>query len=202
MRIAILLASLGGLLLGAAEPRFAVVDDWGVHGTDLRLGCIAWPIRLAEVARRLGIAEESVPEYLRGLDPERPLLIEQDAGNAVVGIRPLTAELLSKELRVELKLPKDAKAGEPMAFEVRLVNDGKAAHRVVKPNDGSESGWREPEVYFEREIDGAWVRGSKPGRCGLFATDWHKDIVELKPGDALPLEGYLSPEMSFDLRNQ
>jgi hypothetical protein len=201
MRTAIpLLLLLGGALLAAPEPpRFSVVDDWEIHGDTLVLGCIGWPIRLAEVARRLEMKEDAARAYVTGLDPKLPLLVQQDAQGAVVGLRQVTAELLAKELRIELTAAKSAKAGGPVAFEAKLVNGGKAAHRVVRPNDGSESGWREPEIYFEREVDGEWVRGGKPGRCGMFATEWQKDITELKPGEKLPLEGYLPPEMSFDL---
>jgi hypothetical protein len=143
--------------------------------------------------------EDAVRGYLGSLDPKLPLVVEQDAANSVLGVWLVTPELLAKELRVELTMAKAAKAGDAVAFEAKLVNGGNAVHRVVKPNDGSESGWREPEIFFEREVDGKWVRGSKPGRCGMFAQDWKKDIVELKPGEALPLDGYL-PRRCFDLR--
>lgn len=137
--------------------------------------------------------------YLNGLDPELPLLLEQDEKGSVLGVRAVTAELLAKDLRVELTMATTAKAGEPVTLDAKLVNAGKAVHRVVKPNDGSESGWREPEIYFEREVEGKWVRGGKPGRCGMFATDWQKDIVDLKPGESIPLEGYLPLDMAFGL---
>lgn len=189
MRTALALILLGGALLAAPEPRFSVVDDWEVHGDTLVLGCIGWPIRLANVARRLEIKEDAARDYLKGLDTRRPLLLEQDPEGAVVGLWSLTEERLRKQLRLELT----------SALEVRLVNAGKWTHRVVKPNDGSESGWREPEIYFEREVDGKWVRGGKPGRCGMFASDWQKDIIDLKPGDTLVLEGYLPLDMSFGL---
>jgi hypothetical protein len=201
MRTVLVCVLLGGALLAAPEPpRFSVIDEWEIHGDSLVLGCIGWPIRLAECARRLEMKEDAVRGYLGSLDPKLPLVVEQDAANSVLGVWLVTPELLAKELRVELTMAKTAIAGDPVAFEAKLVNGGNAVHRVVKPNDGSESGWREPEIFFEREVDGKWVRGSKPGRCGMFAQDWKKDIVELKPGEALPLDGYLPPEMSFDLR--
>lgn len=199
MRMVLVCLLLGAALVAAPEPRFSVVDEWEVHGDALVLGCIGWPVRRGEVARRLEMKEDGVRAYLSGLDPKLPLLLEQDAEGSVVGIWQVTEERLQKDLRVVLTMPKTAKAGGPLTFEVKLVNAGKAVHRVVKPNDGSESGWREPEVCFEREVDGKWVRGNKPGRCGMFAQDWQKDIVDLKPEQVLPLEGYLPPEMSFDL---
>jgi hypothetical protein len=198
----LLVALLLAAALPAGEPAtsFSTADDWDlVDGNGLRLGCLAWPIRLPEVARRLGADEAAARAYLAQLDPKLPLLVEQDAEHEVVGLWPVTGELLAKELRLELKLPETAKARETVAFEVKLVNAGRAPHRVVRPNDGSESGWREPEVVFEMEVDGAWVRAGKPGRCGIFAHDWHKDVLTLGPGEALPLEAYLPPNYSFDL---
>ena len=197
---------LACLLIAGAVPampwvQFNVVDRWRIDDAKLfataRAGQVdgdkpeerAWSISVPELARRLEIKEDAVPVYLRGLDPKLPLLVEYAAGKYVCGIWPLAEERLRKELRVELT----------PALEVKLVNAGKAVHRVVKPNDGSESGWREPEIYFEREVDGKWVRGGKPGRCGMFATEWQKDVVDLKPGESIPLEGYLPLDLSFGL---
>ena len=193
---ALLLAPLA--LAKPSDPPF-IVDEWRIEGATLhfvrldpaRADWIALSIDAAKLARLLEIKEEAVPEYLKGLDPKLPILIEPGfyKEKSVVGIWSLTEERLRKELRVELAPDLAAK----------LVNAGNWTHRVVKPNDGSESGWREPEIYFEREIEGKWVRGSKPGRCGMYAWEWQKDVVDLKPGEALPLEGYHSLEMSFGL---
>ena len=198
MRLLPVLA-LAATLLAAPAPQFAVVDDWGVHGDDLRLGCIGWPIRLDQVAKRLEMKEDAARAFLKGLDEGLPLLVEQDKENAVVGIWPVTAELLAQELRLELKLPKTAKVGKSFEIEVRLVNAGKAAHRVVLPRDGSESGWREPDARFEMEVDGRWVTAGNPPRCGNYASNWHRDVAVLEPGESLKLDGYLSPRLSFDL---
>ncbi len=200
----ILLASLLVVSVAPAMPwvRFNVVDEWRIEGRNLRATARAgqidgenpservWEIRTPDVAKSLAIKEEEVAAYLKGLDPRLPLLVEYgDNAYFVAGVWCLSAERMRKELRVELS----------PTLEVKLMNAGKAVHRVVKPNDGSESGWREPEIFLEREVDGKWVRGGKPGRCGLYAHDWQEDIVDLKPGEALPLEGYLSVEMSFGL---
>ncbi len=186
---------LAGPALARSEAPF-FADDWRIEGTTLhvrRLGVEKpdWTPRsidVAGLARGLGIKEEAVPEYLKGLDPKLPILVQSLEKVGVVGIWSLTEERLRKELRLELSPDR-----------VTLVNRGMWTQRVVKPNDGSESGWREPEIYFEREVDGKWVRGGKPGRCGMYAHDWQKDIVELGPGEALPLEGYLPLDMAFGL---
>jgi hypothetical protein len=46
-------------------------------------------------------------------------------------------------------------------------------------------------------VDGKWVRGVPGGRCGLFASDWKKDIIDLAPGDSIRLEWY---HWCFDLK--
>jgi len=195
---------LACLLLAApvlAKPPEApfIADDWQIEGDTLHFERLlsGEPVRTslsinrAELARRLEIKEEAVPEYLKGLDPKLPIIIEPGfyKTRSVVCIWSVTEEQLRRDLHLELT----------PTLEVKLVNAGKAVHRVVKPNDGSESGWREPEIYFEREVEGKWVRGGKPGRCGMYAHDWQKDIVELAPGRVLPLEGYLPLDMAFGL---
>lgn len=199
MRILCLLA-LATALVAAPAPQFLVVDDWGIHGNDLRIGCRGWPIRIDEVAKRLEMKEDAARAFLKGLDSALPLLVEQEAGKAVVGVWQVTPDLLASELRLELKLPKTTKAGERFDFEVNLVNGGEAAHRVVRPNDGSESGWREPLVRFEMEVGGRWVPAPSPPRCGLYAEDWHRDVLVLGAGESLKLDGYLPPYFSFDLK--
>jgi len=199
MRLLALIA-LATPLLARPAPEFSVVDDWGIHGNDLRIGCLGWPIRVDEVAKRLEMKEDAARAYLDGLDTALPLLVEQEAGKAVVGVWQVTADLLAKDLRLELELPKTTKAGERFDFAVKLVNGGKAAHRVVRPNDGSESGWREPLVRFEMEVGGRWVPAGNPPRCGNYASNWHRDVMVLGAGDSLKLDGYLPPYFSFDLK--
>jgi hypothetical protein len=202
MRILLACLLIAGALPAMPWVRFNVVDEWRIEGKKLtataRPGQIdgdkpgerVWSISIPDVARNLGVKEEEVAAYLRGLDPKLPLLVEYgDNAYFVAGVWSLSEERMQKELRLELS----------PTLEVKLVNAGKAVHRVVRPNDGSESGWREPEIHFEREVDGKWVRGGRPGRCGLYAHEWQKDIVDLKPGEALPLEGYLPLDTSFGL---
>lgn len=71
-----------------------------------------------------------------------------------------------------------------------LENTSKTeSYFVVKTGDGSECGWREPHVHFtaERLWQGKWegLPAQGIGRCGLYANEWWKDVVELKPGGKL-----------------
>lgn len=181
----------------------SVADEWRIEGTML-LYTRRVPIGREDAARpeslaidaltlasRLGIKPEAVADYMKGLDPSLPILVEPGGckTSSVIGIFQLTEERLRKDLRLELS----------PTLECRLVNAGNWTHRVVKPGDGSESGWREPEVYLEREVDGTWVRGNKPGRCGLYAHDWQRDVLDLRPGEAIAIHGFVEPGMAFGL---
>ncbi len=111
------------------------------------------------------------------------------------------------DLRVEarLKTPTVIEPGQRVEVEALLINTSRTAtHRVVKPNDGSEVGWREPEVFYTAETDsgdGIWrpVAKGAGGRCGLFAQDWPRDIIDLKPGESIKLEWLSSPQWALDL---
>lgn len=99
------------------------------------------------------------------------------------------------QLRVTLERPGYVLwANEELHAAVTLVNTSKTAtHVVVKSNDGSEVGWREPHVYWEATIDRGdgkpvpvWPK--RQDRCGLFPFDWPKDAAALKPGGQMALE--------------
>ena len=139
-------------------------------------------------------------KYLAGLDRKLPLLVETVAlkkGGArfVAGAWPLTAERIAKSLRLEIVQAKDG-------LKVRLRNAGKAPMRVVRPDDGSEAGMREPTVYFAaRRGKAEWKRGGPLPRCGLFAPNRPADVVELKPGASLEIGApFLPPHLTFDLK--
>jgi len=98
--------------------------------------------------------------------------------------------------------PAEFLPGQAIPFGMQLVNASRTrAYPVVKPGDGSESGWREPHVYYAAErlaADGRWTRLDPVpiGRCGLYDGNWQKDVVTLKPGDSLPLKDWLLPPSS------
>jgi hypothetical protein len=89
-------------------------------------------------------------------------------------------------------------------LNVTLVNTSKTfTYPVVKPGDGSEVGWRDPYIYLTAEqltVEGKWVPVEKGGyaRCGLFASGWEQDVVELKPGEKLVLDWW--PVSNFVLQ--
>jgi hypothetical protein len=97
-------------------------------------------------------------------------------------------------LRVELRGPKTVPAGTRPWPSVTLVNTSRnVAHRVVKPGDGSEVGWREPYVYWTATLDRGDGRpvpvpDSDYVRCGLFDWGWPKDTVLLGARGELPLD--------------
>lgn len=87
--------------------------------------------------------------------------------------------------------------GQPIALKVQLVNRSKhASYPVVKPGDGSECGWREPYVFFtadRKNSEGKWLPATEVsyGRCGLFDSNWQKDVVVLKPGESIAIKDWL-----------
>lgn len=109
-------------------------------------------------------------------------------------------------LQVRLFEPaeRSIKVGERVRLRGQLSNRSGSQVLVVKPGDGSESGWREPYIYYsaQRWRDGRWeeVERQPIGRCGLFNSDWTKDVVALKPGQSLELGDWLPDlESSFQL---
>lgn len=114
---------------------------------------------------------------------------------------PLTKELIESDLKLVAIPPKERviEAGTQAHIGLKLVNTSKTrTHKVVKPGDGSECGWRDPWVRVtgeQRGVDGAWTALKPRGyaRCGLYDHDWPKDVVELKPGAELALTSWYSP---------
>jgi hypothetical protein len=99
-------------------------------------------------------------------------------------------------------------AGYPIAITVRLVNRSKTlTHPVVRSNDGSEVGWREPHVFWTA----TWVEADdretpiEPrglGRCGLYSADWTKDVTRLAPGESIDVEWMSHVHHAFDLQKE
>lgn len=118
---------------------------------------------------------------------------------AFAGDKPPTREALERDLVIEATLasPKVIQPGEPVRVRSRLVNRSKTVtYKVVRPGDGSESGWREPHVFFTAETiakDGARTKVPEAGlgRCGLYDANWHDEVVELAPGKSLDLYNWM-----------
>ncbi len=114
----------------------------------------------------------------------------------------VTKDQIESDLKLVPKVFGDTRiieAGTQPYIEFKLVNTSKTrTHKVVKPGDGSECGWRDPWVHVtaeQRGVDGSWTAMQRQsfGRCGLFDWDWAKDVVELKPGAELALSDWCSP---------
>jgi hypothetical protein len=87
-------------------------------------------------------------------------------------------------------------------LEPVLVNRGSNTHWVVRSNDGSEAGWREPHVFYTVDLEtspGVWqpVERARVGRCGLYATDWYADAAPLAAGERMSLEWFDDPSRMF-----
>jgi hypothetical protein len=114
---------------------------------------------------------------------------------------PLTKEQIEADLKLIAIPPKERtiEAGTQTHIALKLVNTSKTrTHKVVKPGDGSECGWRDPWVHVsaeQRTVEGKWAAMQRlyGGRCGLFDHDWPKDVVELKPGEELVLKDWFDP---------
>jgi hypothetical protein len=85
-------------------------------------------------------------------------------------------------------------------IDAELVNESShTTFRVVKPGDGSDAGWREPYVYLTSQVQNATdsatdvlLRGI--GRCGNYSPNWLPDVVDLAPGQSIPLQWFHCPE--------
>ena len=88
---------------------------------------------------------------------------------------------------------------------LRLAVDGAAVSEqpvaVVRPGDGSESGWREPSMYFsaEKKTAQGWknVERRPIGRCGLYNSNWQDDVVVLKPGEEIDVGVWMPTPYSY-----
>jgi hypothetical protein len=112
-----------------------------------------------------------------------------------------TRKQIEKDLALvaELTSPKQVQPAEPVTLRMRIANTSKTlTHKLVRPNDGSESGWREPHVFLTAERDrgdGKWrkVASKTLMRCGMFADDWHADVFDLKPDAKTEFANWLPP---------
>lgn len=191
----------------AAASEFVVIHDWVLRPLVLEKGKVPELLlnrkytvdyfyladRVCSSAICTGNYRAAAYKHLLGLDPKLPIVVElatkKKKGGIwfVAGIWQLDAKRLQKDLQLVAKRV-DGR------ISVTLVNRGKVPHTVVVPKDGSESGWREPAVHFERKIDDKrWARGNGIGRCGMFARDWTRDIKTLKPGESLEIGDGFAP---------
>lgn len=111
----------------------------------------------------------------------------------------MTKPSIERDLVLQVKWlsPKAIQPGRSIQLDMALVNQSeKRVYPVIKPGDGSESGWREPNVFFtakRKTQTGTWVEVPKApfGRCGLFDSNWEKDVTKLTPGAKIELKDWL-----------
>ena len=97
----------------------------------------------------------------------------------------ITKERIERDLALEVQLQsaKTIGPGEYIGLDISLVNKSKeTTYPIVKPGDGSEVGWREPNVYFSAETqkaDGKWENvsygGTYIGRDGAETDAYHHE---------------------------
>lgn len=113
---------------------------------------------------------------------------------------------LADELELSLRGPTETVqvVGSTVQLEAVLINRSSRPIKVVKPSDGSETGWREPHLFYTAErLEGeVWeeVPAQPIFRCGMFDANWPKDVVVLKSGESLPLNaGLVALQTVFSL---
>ena len=127
-----------------------------------------------------------------------PLLFAGD--HPVVKKKDAQRDLL---LVARLTTPQVIYPGHNVGVVLRLENRSTTTtYKVVKAGDGSESGWREPHIFFTAKSetkDGEWkpVEPKPWGRCGMYDANWHDEVVEIAPGGSLELKDWVSMPSVF-----
>jgi hypothetical protein len=109
------------------------------------------------------------------------------------------------ELDLALKTAGPVQPGERIDYALKLVNRSRAPHKVVRPNEGSESGWREPHVFWTATLvgpDGAEkpVAARTPEHQGLVAAEWWKDVTTLAPATWFAIDRMTPLAEAFDVQ--
>lgn len=111
------------------------------------------------------------------------------------------------ELELSLTTNGPVQPGEKIEYALKLVNHSRTAtHTVVRPNEGSESGWREPHVFWTATLVGADgverpVLAAPYGRAGTFVGEWWKEVVKLAPGEAIGVGNLIPLQQAFDVQD-
>lgn len=133
------------------------------------------------------------------------LLVLMLPPSVVIAEEPKQEKPIEKDLVLSAKLKSadTIQPGEEIEISLLLTNSSKSAtHRVIKPGDGSEAGWREPHIRFSveyLEANGQLTDApqTRYGRCGIFDPYWTKDFTDLAPSETLDLNHWLTPVNNF-----
>jgi hypothetical protein len=106
---------------------------------------------------------------------------------------------LAQKLKLEISLKHGLAAfevGQRVEITAKIRNISREPIAIVLPGDGSSEGWREPHLTFAGTIDAG--QGVQPltgahslGRCGLFDSNWHDEVVTIPPGGEQPLGDWI-----------
>ena len=141
-----------------------------------------------------------------------------DADDASQGRVAPVAGYAREEVESDLALdliqavPAPFEDGRDPRLEVTLANRSTTqSYAIVLPDDGSESGWREPRTEFSLEAASAGRAGEEWGegeffgvasvrgaRCGVFAEEWQRDVRVLAPGERVHLEYFPFEEFRIE----
>jgi hypothetical protein len=107
---------------------------------------------------------------------------------------------IERDLEIKLSIvgPSEIRSSDPIELRAELKNRGLSERWLVKPDDGSSMGWREPYVFYSVKFEaepGVWVDAPKErfGRCGNYDVRWDEDLVALPPGGVMPIEREILP---------
>ena len=117
---------------------------------------------------------------------------------------------IAQKLKLEISLKHGhavIEVGHPVEIAAKIRNISREPLHIVLPGDGSAEAWREPHIKFTGTIDDG--KGSVPlvpvtdrGRCGMFDTDWHDEIVEIPPGGEVSLGDWIPPASRYLAMNE
>ncbi len=144
---------------------------------------------------------------MRMFTPIAALLAVVAAGTSLADDRKSdgspTADL---ELVIVKRFPDVVRPGQILETGLVLRNTSPLGpHRVVRPGDGSDEGWREPHVWFEvhrKTADGAWAQAPKRKvvRCKSHKPDWREDVVEISAGGELDVRSWARDPSRYALQ--
>lgn len=130
------------------------------------------------------------------------------SSSTCLGAPMAPVDALHPALTVDLRLdsPDSLEVGESADLAARLRNRSSSeGYRTVLPGDGSEVGWREPQVWYSGFLDagdGCWrpIPERDAARCGHFDEAWQDDVVTLAPGQTVPIEWLGSAASMLDMQ--
>ncbi len=110
------------------------------------------------------------------------------------------------ELTLSVTTKGPVQPGEKIDVEMKLANRSKSAAKIVRPNEGSQRGWREPHMFWTATFvgkDGAEraIPAVEPsGDGGLFVPEWWKEVSTLEPDSTMTVGFIAPPDQVFDVQ--